>query len=144
MGSKRHYVKELEYFDNWIFLKDSLREENIKFSFSIHDTSMLVHNPKEFFQKYGTDDFENRHEMTLEISYEGFKNNGTDSFDLPIGFKVFFDRYNYRIFKDRHSKTEVYKKLYSEKLTLSEIDSFVKELIRELFEDLKKRVKSSN
>jgi len=142
LGSKRHPVHELEFFDNWIWLKSPLKENSdVKASFSMIELAKLVHDTDEFNKKYGDDDFERSNEMIIEISFRGFKNNGTDAFDEYIGFKVHFDRYNYRITKDRHAQGDVFKKLYTEQLTTTEIEGFVRDRVREVFENMKERVK---
>lgn len=140
IGNRSETAIYTEFFDNWIGYK-LVESESEKGTFDdvtdeVAHIASRIHNDENKFHQ-----IRNENELELEIQFKGFKNNGVDAFDEHIGFKIHFDRYNYRIEKDRFSRKDYFKKLYSEKLTEQEINQFVIESVKDFFEILKTRVK---
>lgn len=142
IGNYSENTYYIEFFDSWIDyktieneIKNGLFEEELE---QVSELSLHMSKENNRFLK-----ITNENEFELEIQFKGFKNNGVDAFDHFIGFKVYFERYYYRIEKDKFKRENFSKKLYSEKLTNEEINEFVKEQLKVFFEELKSRVDNS-
>lgn len=143
LGAKLHRVNSLEFFDHWASTKTPMRSGK-KILKGISELAKKVADVSTFENTYKDKESLESNEMTLHIDFKGFRNNGSDSFDESIHIHVKFEQYYYVITNDTDESYSLLKKLYSEKLTPSEIDSFVKESVRETFENMKSRVKKQS
>lgn len=81
--------------------------------------------------------------LRLSIGFDGFKHDGTNTFQKYTNIWVMFQQYYY-IINDTNSYNEkeyFYKKLYSEPLTEEEIKVIVNRLTKKLLEDIKASIK---
>lgn len=81
--------------------------------------------------------------LRLSIGFDGFKHDGTNTFQQYTNIWVMFQQYYY-IINDTNSYNEkeyFYKKLYSEPLTEEEIKLIVNKLTKKLLEDIKASIK---
>jgi Fic family protein len=83
-------------------------------------------------------------DLSLDISLEGFKHDGTNTFGQYISLYVLFQQYYYVINNSNSYSNEGYflKKLYSEPLTDIEIKDIVNKLVSKLLKDIKAAIKS--
>lgn len=82
-------------------------------------------------------------DLRLNILYDGFKLDGTNTFQQYTNIWVMFQQYYY-IINDTNSNTDkdyLFKKLYSEPLTEEEIKIIVNKLTKKLLEDIKGSIK---
>lgn len=116
--------RDIEYFDEFfedIYIKDDVSE-------------ILGEKPKS----------KKIDELRLGISFNGFKHDGTNTFQQNINIWVMFQQYYY-IINDASSninKEYFIKKLYSEPLTEEEIKTIVNKLTKKLLEDIKASIKT--
>ncbi|MNE78761.1 hypothetical protein D3C80_1751960 [compost metagenome] len=84
-------------------------------------------------------------DIKLSVHYSGFKNDGLNTFSSYLDLYVTFNEYNYVINDHGHNtdQNEFIKKLYSEPLTDSEVDSIASAMISRLFEKIKSSVKNN-
>ncbi|WP_185965622.1 Fic family protein [Flavobacterium zepuense] len=84
------------------------------------------------------------HTLELCVFFEGFKNNGMNTFNKTAKLYVHFEEFNYVIQDDATNNTDTYlsKKLYSEMLTRYEIKHIIKENAGRLFNSIKGSVQS--
>ena len=79
----------------------------------------------------------------MSTGFDGFKHDGTNTFQQYTNIWVMFQQYYY-IINDTNSYNEkeyFYKKLYSEPLTEEEIKLIVNRLTKKLLEDIKASIK---
>lgn len=82
--------------------------------------------------------------LRLGILYDGFKHDGTNTFQQYTNIWVMFQQYYY-IINDTNSQPEnnfLLKKLYSDPLTDEEIKVVVNKLTKKLLDDIKSAIKS--
>lgn len=124
----------VEYFDEWV---DYFTQKNeIVFDtdkMSLFEIDMLSEfDPNAESREYNFHKLSGIDKMELLISYEGFKQNGVNAFDISSGLNVVFNPYSYVIYDRKSKRGEDYiQKLYSQALTQAEINTIVKELLRE-------------
>jgi len=83
-------------------------------------------------------------DLKLGILYDGFKHDGTNTFQQYTNIWVMFQQYYY-IINDTNSQTDnnfFLKKLYSEPLTDEEIKVVVNKLTKKLLDDIKASIKT--
>lgn len=83
-------------------------------------------------------------DLKLGILYDGFKHDGTNTFQQYTNIWVIFQQYYY-IINDTNSQTDnnfFLKKLYSEPLTDEEIKVIVNKLTKKLLDDIKVSIKT--
>ncbi|RKS93835.1 Fic/DOC family protein [Flavobacterium limicola] len=83
-------------------------------------------------------------DIKLSVHYSGFKNDGLNTFSSYCDLYVTFNEYNY-VINDHGNNTDqndFVKKLYSEPLTDTEIDTITSTMISRLFERIKASVKN--
>jgi Fic family protein len=90
-------------------------------------------------------DIEKVNDIKLSVYYSGFKNDGLNTFSSYLDLYVTFNEYNYVINDHGHNtdQNDFVKKLYSEPLTDSEVDSIASAMISRLFEKIKSSVKNN-
>jgi hypothetical protein len=82
-------------------------------------------------------------DLRININYNGFIHDGTNTFSQYTNIWVMFQQYYY-IINDTNSQSDnniLLKKLYSEALTADEIKIVVNKLSKKLFEDIKAAIK---
>jgi Fic family protein len=93
---------------------------------------------------YGEEPKQKRIEdLRININYDGFIHDGTNTFSQYTNIWVMFQQYYY-IINDTNSQSDnnfFLKKLYSEPLTTDEIKIIVNKLSKKLFEDIKAAIK---
>ena len=121
----RSYNTGIEYFDEFF---ENLYEKK---SNSTEDIYGEEPTPKKI------DD------LRLNISFNGFKHDGTNTFGQYTNVWIMFQQYYY-IINDSNSQNDDFflKKLYSEALTDEEIKVIVNKLTKKLLEDIKSAIKS--
>jgi len=77
--------------------------------------------------------------LGIKIIFQGFKNDGVNTFDKNSNIEILFDEFTYTVISNDYN---LIKRLYSEPLTEAEIKSIVKDTIAKLFEDIKASIKS--
>ena len=84
-------------------------------------------------------------DLRLLILYDGFKHDGTNTFQQSTNIWVMFQQYYYIINDTNSQNNKEYfcKKLYSEPLTQEEIKSIVNKLTKKLLEDTKASIKKN-
>ena len=73
-----------------------------------------------------------------KMQWNGYLNNGTNTFDAFIGFKVHFGEFNYRIMDDSNDEI-LPKRLYSQSLTETEYSAIANILGKRLLETIQRR-----
>lgn len=133
-------TKQLDFFDLWVGYAKDYKEFMIESqSASILDQP-LFHDKYPIYSKYEFERFTSITDFEIQLYYSGFKKNGPNAFGRSTGFQVIFNEFNYLV-TDRYNQGKTYlKKLYSETLTKAEISAFVKDRVREFFEEIKQTV----
>lgn len=141
IGNRFEIADNSEFIDNWIeFKKQEISISSNKSENNLNNLSRLVDLYQDDDNKFKS--IENETNIEYLIYFRGFKKNGVNAFDKSIGFKVYFDNYNYRVIKEDHENRTYFTKLYSEKLSANEIFNFVKGQLKVFFEDIKERVEN--
>ncbi|MEO8236268.1 MAG: Fic family protein [Flavobacterium sp.] len=122
----RSWNRGIEYFDEFF--------ENIYEEKSNTVDNNFGENPK----------YKKIDDLRLSILYNGFKHDGTNTFQQYTNIWVMFQDYYY-IINDRNSHNDdkyFCKKLYSEPITEEEIKVIVNKLSKKLLEEIKDAIKS--
>jgi hypothetical protein len=82
-------------------------------------------------------------DLRINILYDGFKHDGTNTFQQYTNIWVLFQQYYYIIndTNSQNNKEYFYKKLYSEPLTEEEIKIIVNKLTKKLLDNIKVSIK---
>ncbi|TRW22301.1 Fic family protein [Flavobacterium zepuense] len=81
--------------------------------------------------------------LRIYLYYNGFKNDGINTFSARAELYIGFDEYKYFVSNNgqRLQEKSSITKLYSEELTQDEINSIVKDTVSKLFEEIKSSIK---
>lgn len=124
--SNRSWNRDLEYFDEFF---ENLYEEK-------KNTTEDIYGEEPKYKRID--------DLRLSILYDGFKHDGTNTFQQYTNIWVMFQQYYY-IINDTNSQSEnnfFLKKLYSEPLTDEEIKVIVNKLTKKLLDDIKASIKT--
>lgn len=79
----------------------------------------------------------------LSINFQGFKNNGINTFNKTSKLLIYLDEFSYTISGEVNNNQSDYyiRKLYSEFLSSEEINSIVKDTVSKLFQEIKSSIK---
>lgn len=85
----------------------------------------------------------NLNTLQLQVYYQGFKNDGTNTFGASVIIEIYFSTYRYDIYTDNKiDRVSLLTKLYSEELTDAEIKTIVKTTVSNLFKNIKSSIKN--
>lgn len=141
IGSVGKMVPKLEFFENWIKLKNlenGIKAENTNESTI---TSLLM----DLLEKGTFAEYKNvgaLREFSLTKNFLGFKKNGLNTFDEYNRITIKFEQYKYGIETEGSRISKSSEKLYSQSYSQEEISAIVNEKVKELLKRLQSRTEN--
>ncbi len=143
-------VTNVEFFDAWMEVIQPKKVEEMneaqKYFEKLTATGIILKSERlrRFQEKYKNVNPSVSSDFLIEISFTGFKHNGTKTFDERIEVLVKFDRFQYAIYQDRSHRNKVMEKLYSENITNQEIQNIIKEIMVKTQNSIERSINPDN